>query len=67
MSEEKTSPPPVPINQDITAGKPVSPPNRPTTRDGGKPTTPANQGITKGGTTGKPASPVNRSITEGKK
>ena len=58
MSDEKPN---------TTAGKPVPPPNRPTTHDGGKPTTPANQGITKGGTTGKPTSPVNLFITNTRK
>jgi len=49
MADEKQSPPPAPVNQDVTAGKPVPPPNQPTTHDGGRPTTPPNQGTTKGG------------------
>ena len=49
MSEEKpNTPPPAPVNQDITAGDPSA--------------SPSNQDVTKG-LTEKPASPVNLFIT----
>ena len=50
MAEEKpTTPPPVPVNQDITAGKPASSSNQTTTQGDGKPAHPPNTDTTKGG------------------
>lgn len=52
MDGEKTNtPPPAPVNQDITAGKPVPPQNQTATRSGGggRPTPPPNTDTTKGG------------------